>query len=271
MKIFVVNLRREPEKKERFKLAWKGIEGDLEFIEAVDGSLLDENELQKLVYSYPQIKLTKGEIGCALSHLSIYQRIVKSKIPIALILEDDAIPGGDSGISKMNVFLKEIEFHCRGMKNAVLFLQKCFYDCSTNKEKINVSKGLTFYKLNSREYTWYTHGYIVTYGAAKKLRDFILPIRYEADCWKAFMIGANIKVWACSPHIVENSDKDRRFSSLEFERRKTIRERRKVRKVLIEREIELREARERARIFPLNRFIKRKFAGLLSLLFGNKR
>ena len=35
--------------------------------------------------------MTKGEIGCALSHLKIYQKTVDEDIPYALILEDDTL------------------------------------------------------------------------------------------------------------------------------------------------------------------------------------
>ena len=33
-----------------------------------------------------------GEVGCLLSHFQIWNRIVSDKIPLTLILEDDASP-----------------------------------------------------------------------------------------------------------------------------------------------------------------------------------
>ncbi|WP_191939643.1 glycosyltransferase family 25 protein (plasmid) [Pantoea agglomerans] len=35
--------------------------------------------------------LSCGEVGCALSHINIYRRITSEDIPLALILEDDAL------------------------------------------------------------------------------------------------------------------------------------------------------------------------------------
>jgi glycosyl transferase family 25 len=35
----------------------------------------------------------RGEIGCALSHRDVYRRMLDRGIPLALVLEEDAIPG----------------------------------------------------------------------------------------------------------------------------------------------------------------------------------
>jgi len=37
------------------------------------------------------VDMTDGEIGVALSHFGIWKKIVKEKIPVTLVLEDDAI------------------------------------------------------------------------------------------------------------------------------------------------------------------------------------
>ena len=67
---------------------------DYEFIEAVDGRLLSENELENIC-DYNNFKKHpswgtrgKGIIGCALSHQKVYKKIVEKKLSKALILED---------------------------------------------------------------------------------------------------------------------------------------------------------------------------------------
>ena len=65
-----------------------------EFIEAVDGRTLSEVEIEK-VYSKEKVtkaigrEMSRGEIGVLLSQKSIYEKILKKNIDIALIFEDD--------------------------------------------------------------------------------------------------------------------------------------------------------------------------------------
>jgi glycosyl transferase family 25 len=64
-----------------------------EFISAVDGRELTVE--QRARYDRPAarriygVDMSDSEIGCYLSHFSIYQKMVAERIPLALILEDD--------------------------------------------------------------------------------------------------------------------------------------------------------------------------------------
>jgi glycosyl transferase family 25 len=67
---------------------------DCEFIEAVDGSLLSEREISEVYDRKKSIssigrELSRGEIGCALSHRKIYKKMIDNGIEVAVILEDD--------------------------------------------------------------------------------------------------------------------------------------------------------------------------------------
>ena len=92
MKIFVINLKRSIDRKHNFQKNWQFASKYIEIIEAVDGNNLSDKELSKIAPNYQSLNVTKGEIGCALSHLAIYKKIVNECIPMALILEDDAVP-----------------------------------------------------------------------------------------------------------------------------------------------------------------------------------
>ena len=95
--IWVINLKRDVarrdfmvEQLERLVLAY-------ELIEAVDGSTLTEEDMS---ITSPELseqriyrQLTRGEIGCALSHIRLWERIVREDIPEALIFEDDVLIG----------------------------------------------------------------------------------------------------------------------------------------------------------------------------------
>ena len=94
--IFIVNLKRAVDRKKQIQQICKEYNLNVEFIEAVDGSLLNKEEIE-CVYSETKTiekigrSLSKGEIGCALSHLAIYQKMLKENIKQAIIFEDDIV------------------------------------------------------------------------------------------------------------------------------------------------------------------------------------
>lgn len=67
-----------------------------EFVDAVDGSASSPPELAARSHSRDTLRLlgrnlTPGEIGCGLSHLRLYRRLLDSGLEEAVILEDDVI------------------------------------------------------------------------------------------------------------------------------------------------------------------------------------
>ena len=94
IKIYIINLKRDFEKKVHMQNICKKFKLNPEFIDAVDGKFLSRKEI-KTVYSKEEAiknigrEMTKGEIACALSHKSIYQKMIDDNIDNALILEDD--------------------------------------------------------------------------------------------------------------------------------------------------------------------------------------
>jgi len=94
MLIFIINLRKDTQKKEHMQKLCLKYDFQPEFIEAVYGKNLDKNTIsqaysKELTVRYIGRELTKGEIGTALSHLLIYRQMVDQDIETALILEDD--------------------------------------------------------------------------------------------------------------------------------------------------------------------------------------
>lgn len=67
---------------------------NIEFLKAVDGRKLSEEELNKefdrerSLSAYGR-QLNAGEIGCSLSHIKAYRTLLDSEHPYALVMEDD--------------------------------------------------------------------------------------------------------------------------------------------------------------------------------------
>lgn len=105
-KIYLINLKRRPDRLNNFLKNYK--ESDMKNynvvkFDAIDGSNLDvmkcplselaRAELQQLEFTGFRTKhyqLTKGAIGCYLSHVKIWENILKNESEVALIFEDDA-------------------------------------------------------------------------------------------------------------------------------------------------------------------------------------
>jgi len=205
MKTFAINLKREPQKLTHITQECLKHHIEVEIIDAIDGKLLSEDYLQKHVYNYPDCKLTRGEIGCSLSHLKIYQKMQAENIPIALILEDDAI-----FIESPHCILsKIIEYTPRDSKNVYL-LSGCLgsYFPNTKLE----FESYIFYK--SYE-TFLAHGYVITLNAAKHLLKLQQKVKFEADKWYAFELFDCVKTYCLLPLLIDTNDKTKKYSSLE--------------------------------------------------------
>ncbi len=92
--INIINLKKSVERREYMhELCYKH-QFDFRFIDAVDGSLLDQGYVDQ-IYSYSESEknigrgLGSGEVGCALSHLSIYKNIVDNNLEMSVVFEDD--------------------------------------------------------------------------------------------------------------------------------------------------------------------------------------
>lgn len=100
-KIFVINLKRRPDRLKHITKVLNDLNAEFEVIEAVDGN--NEQELflkSKKTYS----NVTHGVIGCHLSHLKVYKEIKAKSYKRALILEDDLIPSKNINELKNNLF-----------------------------------------------------------------------------------------------------------------------------------------------------------------------
>ncbi|GAA6222576.1 procollagen galactosyltransferase 2-like [Lates japonicus] len=95
--VFLINLKRRSDRRGRMlsSLAVLGINATL--TEAVDGKALNSSQLQAMGIDmlpgykdpYSDRVLTRGEIGCFLSHYNIWKQVVQEELQQVLVLEDD--------------------------------------------------------------------------------------------------------------------------------------------------------------------------------------
>jgi len=92
--VFVINLKKDIKKKEHMIKLCKMFFLDCNFFDAVYGKFLSKEEIHKHYTikkskKYSKKGMSLGEIGCLLSHKTIYQKMIDENIKQALILEDD--------------------------------------------------------------------------------------------------------------------------------------------------------------------------------------
>ena len=92
--VFVINMNSSKSRLERIKRELRTKEVPFERIEAIDGRRLPDPA--KFVSPFSRIFRVKPlfprEIGCWLSHKKVWEKITAEKIPLSLVLEDDASP-----------------------------------------------------------------------------------------------------------------------------------------------------------------------------------
>lgn len=177
MKIYIINLKKAVEKRERMQVQLDRLGlTNYEFIEAVYGADLTSEFIQANVDDYPACSLTPGEVGCSLSHIAIYNQISEQKLPYAMILEDDIILPDDFPellvAIKASIDIPQSKIITFGEANKISLLRKY----SSFKEY--------------GEYTAVTafcaYAYVINLAAAQSLSKYLLPIQYEADMFIHF-------------------------------------------------------------------------------------
>ncbi|KAG8436529.1 hypothetical protein GDO86_007583 [Hymenochirus boettgeri] len=95
--IFMINLKRRQDRRVRMLRSLYEQEIQVKIFDAVDGKALNTSQLKALKIDalpeyhdpYSGRTLTRGEIGCFLSHYYIWKEVVDRGLEISLVIEDD--------------------------------------------------------------------------------------------------------------------------------------------------------------------------------------
>ena len=229
-KVFIVNLPRRMDRKREMesRLDALELEADVrekfEFFPAVDGTTIDDAFMQAGSYGlwdgwqqpehslhFYRREIRKGEIGCALSHVNIWKRVVEEGLDEVLILEDDA--GFDRHFKYL--FQRALKF-CRwaGAQEQwdLLYLGRN----SMTPDPIQIRNFISV-----PGFSYCTHGYMVTRSGAEKLLsvgyeqdlipvDEFLPAMFHQhireDILERFALPQPISAYAVTPNIVHQVD-----------------------------------------------------------------
>ena len=197
--IYIVNLDKDKDRMSNMKKELKGIKYNR--FSAINGKLLDIDELKKngtLKMDYNSFKYSKnnnkdtlkGSIGCALSHINLWEKLINIKKDHFIILEDD----------------------CKIPKNFLIRINRYLEDVPNNWDIIFLGGSRIYAKKISNNVlgpvyinSWMNCGlfsYIIKRSSIKKLLNYSLPINTYIDMQINKEYGNGIKAYYIYPLLV---------------------------------------------------------------------
>lgn len=159
-------------------------------IKAVMGGKLSAAEYYKYVcanFNYTQRILSPAEVGCALSHLSAYDAIIKQQVP-AIVFEDDII-GNDAALAQANMLAEQL-----GPNDIVLLgglnglVEKKYIKYLSDESALVTDTGQLAKKVDPLSYPYLGRNCctLLGVGAAQIIREKQHACLHVADAWGYF-------------------------------------------------------------------------------------
>ncbi|PWW37662.1 glycosyl transferase family 25 [Idiomarina loihiensis] len=216
-KTFLINLDRSKQRLADAKTQLDALNIPFERVSAADGSKLTESERACFDKSTAQQRyhydLTWGEVGCYLSHIRCWQKIVDEKLDYAVILEDDLHLNED--FVKIHGVLEQLEYPWSFIKLGNPFKSRQ----ETPLEKQDGFSLVSYDKAPSG-----TCAQVVSYEAAKRLlaarSSFFRPVDVDLQWqWEVpikvlgltpYVAGHNLSFLSEIQQIEQRKDKQKR-------------------------------------------------------------
>ena len=184
MKKFVINLKRRPDRLKQFQERCPYT--DVEVVYGFDGKNI-KDESKKEIKFFNKFKMDQkiqyGAMGCTISHIRIWKKIIDQNLPMAMIFEDDTHFNENFKEKMETIVFPEDGIIYFGGRFTKDFMIPKEYSLKIN-ENINQSNVSNW---NAMLHERTTHGYIITLKIAKLL---LLLIDFSKDFFEIdkFMI-----------------------------------------------------------------------------------
>uniref|UniRef100_A0AC35FDN4 Uncharacterized protein n=1 Tax=Panagrolaimus sp. PS1159 TaxID=55785 RepID=A0AC35FDN4_9BILA len=207
-KIYLINLKRRPERLQKMSNIMKHLGIEFEVFEAIDGNALTSKDLANLRFlpgyedPFSKRPMKFGEIGCFLSHYKIWENVVKNDYDRVIIFEDDVRFSENSTIELSKMIEDIMKTHLE-------------WDLIYLGRKKMTAHGDEFFVpghqyLSTLAYSYWTLGYAISKSGAQKLinskplqkllaLDEFLPIMYNQhpnEQWSKFFNPRDLKAFA---------------------------------------------------------------------------
>lgn len=189
MRTFLINLDKDKDRLAAADAQLKKSGISYERFTAIYAKELPQEEIEQKVNYFRWWcclgrEILPGEVGCALSHYSLYQKMIDENIPYACILEDDIVLE-----SNFKPTLNRVEQWLDAGMPQVVLLSNHSDEPEYGEEIRKVSTGLC------------TESYIITQPAAKALLKENFPICVPCDHWGRWVKHGAIHLYLATPSV----------------------------------------------------------------------
>ncbi|CAM5163571.1 unnamed protein product [Eretmochelys imbricata] len=213
--IFLINLMRRPDRRQRMLSSLYELEIDPLVVDAVDGSALNSSDIKILGVDllpgyydpFSGRTLTKGEVGCFLSHYYIWKEIVARGLEKSVVFEDDVRFEAYFKV-RLTRLMEELEW--AQLDWDLIYLGRKQVN-SEDEEPVEDVRNLVV-----AEYSYWTLAYIISQRGAQKLIaaeplskmlpvDEFLPIMYDRHPnkdYKQHFANRDLLVYSVHPLLV---------------------------------------------------------------------
>lgn len=189
MKVFLINMAESPQRLASADRQLRRLGVAYERVEAVNGRLLTPEERRRAVNSFRWWcaigrPIVPAEIGCALSHATIYRHMVEEKIPYACVLEDDVVLD--------DRFREQLDFIAHNVNVAeaqVVLLSNHTQERHDGQAVIPTQQDM------------FAEGYVLTRRAAEALLRENYPMQTPCDHWGRWVKAQIIRLYHAFPTV----------------------------------------------------------------------
>lgn len=195
MKVFVLNLARCPERMVRVKARLDELGVPFERLEGIDDSQMDEAEKRRSVsrlgwWCCSLRPITRGQIGCTLSHQLAYRRMIAEGLGHACVLEDDVVLD-----ARFPEVLHALETAVDDTRPQVVLM------CDHAEGRMEIPAGHDDFSLERVEEAMYAEGYVLTRKAAEQILEANYPLRVMDDIWGRWVRQGRIELYLARPTV----------------------------------------------------------------------
>ena len=231
MKVFVVSLENAVDRRSEIEAGLKHFNIEYEIFPAALGKEVDRRDpkifneetytIRNNLFSKVLMKgkLNNGELGCALSHLKLYQKIVRDNLPGAIVLEDDfeVCNNFPKIFSKILKIIHDADI-INGRTDPKRGLRQCWF--TIKRHVIVDGQKFSFYKagvpglnwlLNRRRRAESSRCYYISNHACSRLIKLGFPVRMESDRLIGMVAFNKLDYYIIDPYITGQESK---FGSL---------------------------------------------------------
>jgi len=206
IQIYVINLKRRPDRLQKFYERLDFPTDNINVIYGFDGKNYKKESLDEInLFNKISNNLKLGEKGCFISHIRIYKDIVKRNVPFSIIFEDDCIFCNDFK-SKIEKIINEMPYDTEilyfGGRDIEYFkMKEGTYSQIT--ESIVTHKNMNWCNRDCYNDDRTLHAYIISHKLANKLIKFIEnnhSLNIPIDHWIIMLcMDNNIPIYNSNP------------------------------------------------------------------------